>query len=149
MQTQTPSNRVPPADDRTLVEASFARVAPRAGPLVERFYQTLFRLAPAVRPMFPADLGGQQKKLVGALALAVGNLRKPEVLAPALVGLGERHAAYPIDEGHFAPVGAALLEALAAEDAQFDEATRAAWGRVYGQITSLMVQGLKQARARA
>jgi hypothetical protein len=33
----------------------------------------------------------QKKKLLGALALVIQNLRKPDVLAVALKGLGQRH----------------------------------------------------------
>jgi hemoglobin-like flavoprotein len=136
-------------DDTTLVEASFNRVAPQAEALVKAFYDSLFARAPHLRPLFRGDQAEQRKKLISALVLAVGHLRKPAVLAPVLIGLGEKHANYGVEATHFEPVGAALLESLAAFDPQFDEATHAAWARVYGAIVGLMTQGLEKGRKAA
>jgi hemoglobin-like flavoprotein len=128
--------------DIELVEASFGRFASRGDTLVERFYARLFEANPGVRAMFPDDIALQKKKLLGALVLAVQNLRKPDVLAPVLVELGKKHVAYGAATAHFAPVGAALLGALDDVDPHFDAATRDAWARTYGTVTEIMTRGM-------
>jgi methyl-accepting chemotaxis protein len=78
------------------------------------FYARLFATHPEVRPLFGAvDMAAQQKKLLGALALAVENLRRPEVLFPVLKDLGRRHAGYGAKPEHYRAVGAALLDTFA------------------------------------
>lgn len=134
-------------DPLALVEKSFARVAPRADELVARFYAELFLANPALREMFPASLEAQQQKLKGALVLAVGNLRKPQVLAPALLAMGERHHTYGARPEHFSAVGAALLSVLREfEGRHFTKATADAWTQAYGQIASLISQGIQNAQ---
>ena len=95
-----------------------------------------------MRAMFPDDVGAQKKKLLGALVLAVQNLRKPEVLAPVLLELGRKHLAYGASTAHFAPVGAALIGALGDVDRRFDASTRDAWARTYGVVANIMSQGM-------
>lgn len=56
---------------------------PIAGTAADLFYDRLFEIAPQVRPLFPEDLGGQKKQLMGMLGTAVGNLHKPETHRPA------------------------------------------------------------------
>lgn len=131
-----------PPGDIELVEASFGRFASRGDVLVERFYARLFDASPGVRAMFPDDMAGQKKKLLGALVLAVQHLRKPAVLAPVLVDLGKKHVAYGAATAHFGPVGAALIGALGDVDPRFDEPTRDAWVRTYGLVTDIMSRGM-------
>ncbi len=71
-------------DQVRLVRDSFAAVAPRAEEAAAAFYERLFALDPALRAMFPADLAGQRRKLVAALAAAVSGLDRPAALAPTL-----------------------------------------------------------------
>ena len=50
-----------------LVQDSFKKVALIADAAADLFYDRLFTIAPHVRPMFPADLRDQKKKLIGML----------------------------------------------------------------------------------
>ena len=76
-----------------LLETSFALVAPRGEELVSAFYEKLFSKHPEVMPFFEnTDMSEQKKKLLQALVLVVNNLRKPEVLGPALKQLGQLHS---------------------------------------------------------
>ena len=99
-----------------LIEESFAAVAPQGAELVASFYDRLFNDFPAVKPMFanttPAE---QQKKLLSSLVLVVQNLRKPEVLGPALEQLGARHNEYGAVPTHYDAVGSTLLDEVALE----------------------------------
>ncbi|MEI2613621.1 MAG: globin domain-containing protein [Methylotenera sp.] len=74
------------------------------------FYDSLFIRHPDVRPLFPADMAGQQRKLEGALELVVRRLGDQETLVPLLEDLGRRHADYGVLPAHFEAVGHQLLE---------------------------------------
>jgi hemoglobin-like flavoprotein len=99
-------------DQVRLVQDGFAVLAPRADEVAAAFYGELFALDPALRAMFPADMAGQRRKLMTALAAAVRALDRPWTIAPALEALGRRHAAYGVRDGHYDTVGAALLATL-------------------------------------
>lgn len=129
-----------------LVQASFAAVAPRADEVADLFYRRLFALDPALRRLFPADMAGQRRKLMAALALAVGALDRPAAILPALQALGRRHAGYGVEDRHYGVVGAALLMTLEAGlGAAFDAETEAAWRACYGLVAATMREA---ARAR-
>src|SRR5215469_16974833 len=71
------------------LETSFQRIAPQGEAFVTAFYERLFTRFPETRAFFAStDMKEQRKKLLGALALVIQNLRKPEVLTSALQGLG-------------------------------------------------------------
>jgi nitric oxide dioxygenase len=92
-----------------LVQTSFARIVPIAGTAADLFYDRLFEIAPHLRPMFPADLGEQKKKLIAMLGTAVTGLGRLDTLCPVLRALGRRHAGYGVKPQHYASVGSALL----------------------------------------
>jgi chemotaxis signal transduction protein/hemoglobin-like flavoprotein len=123
-----------------LLESSFALLAPRGEELVARFYDKLFTVAPAARALFPEDLGGQRKALLGALGTIVNSLRSPEKLAPYLQGLGGRHAGYGAAEAHYDVVGQVLLGTMAelAGDA-WTPALEAAWTEAYMAVAGIML----------
>src|SRR6478735_4773907 len=56
----------------TLVQQSFAKVAPISAQAAVLFYDRLFEVAPSVRAMFTEDMTEQRKKLMGMLAAVVG-----------------------------------------------------------------------------
>src|SRR5258705_13511351 len=58
-------------DQVTLVQESFAKVAPISDPAAALFYDRLFEVAPSVKSMFPADMTEQRKKLMATLAYVV------------------------------------------------------------------------------
>ena len=58
----------------SLVQESFAKVAPISEQAAVLFYDRLFEVAPAVKAMFPADMKEQRKKLMGTLAVVVNGL---------------------------------------------------------------------------
>src|SRR5262249_22871971 len=97
-------------------------------------YERLFAEHPALRSLFPAEMTGQRRKLLGALRAVVDNLRRPEQIVPLLEDLGQRHAGYGVKPEHFDAVGAALLGAIGEFDDRFDEAAHAAWSRAYAHI---------------
>ena len=123
------------------IETSWALVAPIAPQAAELFYGNLFALDPSVKALFKADLVEQGKRLMQMIDVAVKNLRKPEVLVPALQGLGKRHVAYGVTDAHYGTVGAALLQTLEQGlGAAFTPEVKAAWTAVYGTIQSVMIE---------
>jgi len=126
-----------------LLETSFQAIAPSGEAFVTAFYERLFTSFPATRAFFAStDMKEQRKKLLGALALVIQNLRKPEVLTSALKGLGQRHVAYGVRPEHYPIVGAVLLETFS--DVLGERWTRAyhdAWADAYGVVCAIMLEG--------
>jgi hemoglobin-like flavoprotein len=130
----------------TLVQESFALVAPIAGVAADLFYARLFELDPKLKYLFPADLSEQKKKLMTMLQVAVASLRKPEQLIPALQNLGRRHAGYGVQNSHYETVGAALIWTLEQGLGEhFTQEVRAAWLALYGVVASTMQEAAQEA----
>lgn len=126
-----------------LLEQSFAAVAPQGNELVDVFYRHLFADFPQVKPLFATvDMADQKHKLLASLKLAVGNLRRPGTLIPALEELGARHVGYGAEEAHYPAVGQTLLKSLAevAGD-DWTEELHEAWAEAYGKISAIMICG--------
>ena len=126
-----------------LLETSFQAITPCGEEFVTAFYERLFTRFPQTRSFFAStDMKEQRKKLLGALALVIQNLRKPEVLTSALQGLGQRHVAYGVRPEHYPIVGTILLETFA--DLLGDDWTPAyqdAWAQAYEAVCTLMLEG--------
>lgn len=126
----------------TLVRSSFALVAPIATQAAALFYDKLFERDPALKPMFRGDMAVQSRRLMEMIGAAVGLLDRPETLDTALRGLGARHAGYGVQPAHYATVGGALLDTLAAGlGDEFTAETREAWAVMYAHVSRVMQQG--------
>ena len=125
------------------LETSFQAIAPRGEAFVAAFYERLFTRFPQTRAFFAAtDMKEQKKKLLGALALVIQNLRKPEVLTSALKGLGQKHVAYGVRPEHYPIVGAVLLETFADFlGERWTQAAHDAWAEAYEAICTIMLEG--------
>jgi hemoglobin-like flavoprotein len=124
-----------------LVQESFAKVAPIAGQAADLFYDRLFQIAPEVKPLFPADLTGQKKKLMGMLTTAVTNLHQVEKIVPAVQDLGRRHVGYGVKESYYKPVGEALIWTLEKGlGAAFTQPVKEAWVAAYTTLAGVMTE---------
>src|ERR1700722_17779877 len=92
-----------------LVQQSFAQVAPIADQAAAIFYDRLFEIAPAVKPLFPSDMAEQRRKLMATLAAVVGGLGDIESILPTASALARRHVGYGVKPEHYQSVGNALL----------------------------------------
>ncbi len=130
---------------KTLVQESFKQVVPIADTAAALFYKRLFETAPALRPLFRADLTEQRKKLVQMLAYCVAKLDAPDELLPAVRALGHRHTEYGVEDEHYQSVGAALLWTLekGLGDA-FTPDVKAAWTAVYQILSATMIEGARK-----
>ena len=130
-------------NDTKLVKDSWALVngdLPAVGML---FYKNLFEAAPAARELFAGTtIEKQSLRLMEMVDAAVKLLDQPEVLVPVLKELGERHGAYGTEEVHYPIVGGALMKTLSMGlGKNMTPEVEAAWGRVYGLISSTMIEG--------
>jgi nitric oxide dioxygenase len=123
----------------SLVQASFAPLAPQAEAVARAFYERLFQLDPSLRSMFPADLGAQRTKLMQVLSAAIHGLSDMPSLLPTLSALAERHVRYGARPQHYETVGAALLDTLRAGlGSAFDAEREQAWRAAYGALAGAM-----------
>ena len=126
-----------------LLESSFQAIASCGEAFVTAFYERLFTRFPQTRAFFAStDMKEQRKKLLGALALVIQNLRKPEVLTSALTGLGQRHVTYGVRPEHYPIVGGVLLETFADFLGEcWTPAYHDAWAEAYEAVCAIMLQG--------
>ncbi len=124
---------------KTLVQDSFATIAPIADDAAALFYRRLFELDPSLQAMFRGDMTEQRKKLMQMLSAAVKGLDRPERLIPVVEDLGRRHAGYGVEDKHYDTVGAALLWTLEKGlGAAFTPEMKGAWATVYGILATTM-----------
>ena len=127
-------------DQVSLVQDSFAKVAPISEQAAVLFYDRLFEVAPAVKSMFPADLREQRKKLMGTLAVVVNGLGNLETVLPAASALAKRHVDYGARPEHYPVVGSTLLWTLEKGLGEaFTPDVAAAWTAAYGTLSGYMI----------
>lgn len=124
----------------TLVQNSFAKVAPIADQAAVMFYDRLFEIAPQVRSLFKGDMAEQRRKLMAMLTVVVNGLSKLDTILPAASALAKRHVTYGAQPAHYPVVGAALLWTLekGLGDAWTPEVA-GAWGEAYGTLSGFMM----------
>ncbi|MGC9369663.1 MAG: globin domain-containing protein [Paracoccaceae bacterium] len=123
---------------------SWAELAKDPQALTGCFYDTLFAIAPDAAALFPGtDMPAQQIKFAAAIGLVVKHADNLGPVLPALAELGRRHASYGVTEADYHAVGAALLQAVAAQlKATFTPATEEAWDVAYRAVAAAMRAGL-------
>jgi len=132
----------------TLVQATFADVKPIATTAAELFYNRLFTLDPALRPLFKGDMGQQGQMLMSMIGAAVSGLKDLERLAPVVRQLGARHVRYGVQAQHYATVGSALLWTLdQGLGDKFTPAVREAWTAAYTLLSDVMLLGAMEEEA--
>lgn len=119
---------------------------PIAEQAAKLFYDRLFALDPALKPLFKGDLVEQGRKLLATLKVAVNGLTKLDKIVPVVRDLGARHAGYGVRDGHYDTVGAALLWILeqGLGDA-FTEEVRNAWAATYSLVADVMKDAARMA----
>ena len=123
-----------------LVQRSFADVAPIADQAAVLFYDRLFEIAPAVRPLFHGDMAEQRHRLVATLAVVVNGLGDLPSVLPAASALAKRHVAYGVKPEHYDQVGAALLWTLKRGLGDgWTADVAAAWSAAYTTLSQFMI----------
>lgn len=122
-----------------LVQNTFQLVAPIAEQAATLFYDRLFTLDPALRPMFRGSINEQGKKLMSTLAVAVNGLKRPEKIIPTVQHLGRKHAGYGVLPKHYNTVGEALLWTLDKGLGEaFTSEVEQAWAAAYTLLSTVM-----------
>lgn len=135
---------------KTLVQDSFATIAPIADDAAVLFYRRLFELDPSLEPMFRGNMTEQRKKLMQMLTAAVKGLDRLDQLVPVVENLGRRHAGYGVTDAHYDTVGSALLWTLEAGLGRaFTPEVKDAWATVYGLLATTMKEAARDVRAAA
>jgi len=136
--------------DLEALETSFDLVAGRGDALMDEFYSRLFAAAPAVRPLFPADLKRQKTMLLAALVLLRKSLRNLDAIVPTLRNLGARHVAYGARPEHYPVVGASLIASMAAiAGEEWKPEYERAWKAAFEIVAGTMLEGAAQAELEA
>jgi nitric oxide dioxygenase len=127
-------------DQVKLVQQSFAKVAPISEQAAVLFYDRLFEVAPSVKPLFPADMTEQRKKLMMMLAAVVNGLGNLEQILPAASALAKRHVGYGAKPEHYPVVGGALLWTLEKGLGEgWTPEVADAWTTAYGTLSGYMI----------
>jgi hemoglobin-like flavoprotein len=123
----------------TLIQTSWAAVVPIQDTAAGLFYQRLFVLDPAVRPMFKGDMQEQGRKLMKMLGVVVNSLTRLDELVPVAQDMARRHVGYGVQAAHYDTVGAALLWTLEQGlGSAFSEEMKTAWATAYGVLSQVM-----------
>jgi hemoglobin-like flavoprotein len=124
-----------------LVQQSFAQVAPIADTAANIFYERLFEVAPAVKPLFRGDMAEQRRKLMATLAVVVRGLSDLPSVLPAASALAKRHVDYGARPEHYPVVGETLLWTLARGlGPLWTPEVEAAWTAAYGVLSGFMIE---------
>lgn len=126
-------------EEVALVRESFEKLRPIPKGAGREFYENLFELDPSLRALFKGDLDAQGTMFVSALGLAVAGLDDAHAGDRTLRDLGARHAAYRLNDAHFATFREALVKTLRAHlGAAFTEAHVSAWRSAFDRIGIVM-----------
>jgi hemoglobin-like flavoprotein len=124
-----------------IVKTSWQLAAANADTVGPLFYETLFEIAPEVKPMFNrTTVPEQSKKLLSMLSYVVGKLDSLEDILDEVGKLAQRHVKYGVQDRHYSYVGAALLMTLekGLGNAWNDE-VKDAWTTCFGILSSAMM----------
>jgi hemoglobin-like flavoprotein len=122
-----------------LVQTSWKQVTPIAGTAAELFYNRLFSLDPALKPLFKGDMKEQGRKLMAMIGTAVAGLKRLDSIVPAVQDLGRRHAKYGVQAKDYDTVAAALLWTLGQGLGEaFTPDVKEAWTEAYGVLSKTM-----------
>lgn len=132
-----------------IVNKTWRQVLALGDEAAKLFYDRLFEIDPAVRPLFTADnMPEQRKKLMLMLGAAVAGLEDLHALVPVLQDLGRRHVGYGVTEDQYDSVGAALLWTLERGLGEaWNEDVSEAWAAVYALVAEVMIDAARDAAA--
>lgn len=127
-----------------LVKESFTKVLPIKEVAAAAFYDRLFAVDPSLKPMFSGDMQEQGRKLMMAIGTVVAALDRLDTVLPTVQQLARRHVGYGVQDSHYATVGGALLDTLAAAFGKdFTPDLRDAWATAYGTLSGAMIEATR------
>jgi hemoglobin-like flavoprotein len=149
-------------DEKKVLRESWRLVTPIMETAADLFYRKLFELQPAYRGLFPDDMTAQKRKLMTTLAFVVRtadwaqeswaeDVARDDDLFLVILALGRRHSVlYKVPEEAYPVVRESLLWALDMGLGQaFTAQARAAWGKLFTLLSSIMIMAGRQAAGEA
>ncbi|WP_433326748.1 globin domain-containing protein [Spirillospora sp. CA-294931] len=134
--------------DAERIKANFASLSGHGEDLTAYFYADLFERDPSLRALFPASMGGQHAKLLGALTHIVSLIDDTPALVPYLRELGHRHGQAEVMSDHYVVVGASLLATLAHfSGPDWNGDLEDDWAAVYGLVAQVMAEAAHEVRS--
>src|SRR5690242_11911480 len=91
---------------------NYEMLAGRLPALAAHFYERLFAVLPAARPLFRIDMAVQSEHLAAALALILKNLRHMDALEQPLAELGAGHAKVGVRPEHYPVLCRTMVDTL-------------------------------------
>ena len=128
-----------------LIRASAERLAEANVSATNAFYANLFKVAPAVRTLFPDDMFEQSEKLWNSIVMVVEGADDLSGIESALKALGARHVAYGAEPAHYPIVTEVLIETMSTlmQDAWSDDHQKA-WKAALEAVCATMLEGAAQ-----
>lgn len=124
-----------------LVQHSWEQVFPIRETAATMFYDKLFELDPALRPLFGSDISAQAAKLFDTLNAIVAELDDTAATS-RVAALGRSHARYGATAAHYESVCTALMWTLQASLGNlFTAEVHAAWTAAYARLAAAMQAG--------
>jgi hemoglobin-like flavoprotein len=123
------------------IRTNFAEISAEPRALAGRFYTELFAAAPQLRGLFPVDLTSLQGHFEAALALVIRNLEAMQTLEEPLRDLGAQHVAWGAKPGDYVLVREALIRAIRASSADWNDTVEVDWRRAITAIAVPMLEG--------
>jgi hemoglobin-like flavoprotein len=131
-----------------LVKNSWSFVVTNSEEAGRLFYNRLFEVAPGVQDMFKSEPKDQARKLMNMVTLIVAKLQKLDEIMFEIKALSQRHGKYGAKPEHYAVVGECLLWTLEQGlGDKWNKETKEAWTKVYGVLSSEMIQNQGAAKA--
>jgi hemoglobin-like flavoprotein len=128
-----------------LIKVSFKTISENAVNFAGHFYDSLFELAPIVKPMFASERDVIELHFVEIMATAVEKIESFDELEPALLELGAIHKKHKVIASQFDFVKTALILAIEYElREKCNNAVISAWSHYIDEISAVMIRGLKQ-----
>ncbi len=106
----------------------------------DTFYSKLFSDTPALRKMFPKNMGEQYRKLMDMLSTIVARLDNLSELTGDITAMAQRHTHYGVRPAHYKLVGKALLWTLEQGlGNDWNDEVKEAWMKCYTTLSEAMI----------
>ncbi len=124
--------------ERSVLYASYKKIAGAGSGLPEMFYSRLFEEAPSLKPLFKGSMQTQGVKWRLMLNTIVSALDSPADLEEHLRELGRRHARYGVKREDYVPFVEAVLWAIRQYlGADYTPEVDCAWRKLFALVVEL------------
>jgi hemoglobin-like flavoprotein len=128
---------------QVIVRNTFATIAVHSDETAHLFYERIFEIEPALRPLFDQELNSQGHHFMLAISAVVTSLSAPELIKPILQQIGRRHQTYGVRPEHYPIMKRALLDTLKQvldEDYTYD--AECAWSEIYDSLVDVFTENV-------